>query len=673
MSESRLPATLVVAVVVAAVGCGRSAAPGAIQRDAATAMDAAADAPLDDDPGHDAAVATPTPTSPPVDTTTGASPAWTPGPPVVVGDSVDGAALRAEHRARLRQDTSAVTMLTGGTALELGQRLCEAVVPKRPPEMPVLLKPNLSGIDWFKNPRTNHGDNGVAGRITDPEFVRGVVRCLKARGHTTITIADGFAGKPTDWDRLIRVSGYEAMAKEEAVRLVALDDDGVFDVVGDQPGRPLGVRGMERTRVPTLLMPKLVAEHLDHGLFLSLPKIKTHRFAVFSLGIKSLQGTTMYADATPAFHQKWRTHKEVGAALAMVQRGDPRARAAYVKALELFAERMVDILEVEAPDAVLAEGVPAMNGDGFQVLLPAKEAVAIGGTNVIRVDRVGAAFLGLWDHRGLARELGGHRTSPLLEVAAARFGVDIAHPEVIGDGAALLDAPRPAHLIGMARFEIDDAPATHASLHAAHVADDRLPAIDGAPDPIWDTATPLRFSTSYAGTATSTASSVRALWSSRGLYLRWELEDAGLFTDLGRPIDLERVALFEEDCVEVFLAPDPAQRGRYFEIEVGPFGHFFDLAVDRTGTRGARRADTGWSAELTIGTWRDAAARRAVIEIEIRAPAVVAALVAGAALPLGLDRMEGQRPRQYLMAFPGRTAKPNFHAPTGFGTLVLDP
>jgi hypothetical protein len=35
--------------------------------------------------------------------------------------------------------------------------------------------------------------------------------------------------------------------------------------------------------------------------------------------------------------------------------------------------------------------------------------------------------------------------------------------------------------------------------------------------------------------------------------------------------------------------------------------------------------------------------------------------------------MEGTKPRQYLMAFPGRTAKPNFHAPTGFGELVLDP
>src|SRR5262249_14255762 len=83
-----------------------------------------------------------------------------------------------------------------------------------------------------------------------------------------------------------------------------------------------------------------------------------------------------------------------GPALERIKRGDAGGRAAYVKSLELFAQRMADVLEVEAPDVVLAEGAPAMNGDGFEKMLPISEPVAIGGTNVIRVDRVGAAFLG---------------------------------------------------------------------------------------------------------------------------------------------------------------------------------------------------------------------------------------------------------------------------------------
>ena len=615
------------------------------------------------------------------DSVTAASSASQGGSAVIVAPTattVDGAALRDKHRARLAHDHAAVTVLAGGTPNELGARLCDAVVPKRPPDQPVLIKPNLGGFNWFHDPKTHHGDDGVKGRITDPEFVRGVVQCLKARGHTKITIADGFTGKAADWTRLARVSGYAAMAKQEGVALVALDDDGVFDVAGDTPGKPLAIRGIDKTHVPTLLMPKLLAEVLDHGLFISIPKLKAHRFSVFSVGIKGMQGTVMYADAAPAFHQKGRSHRELDQALAAIGRHEPDARAKYVAALEIFAERMVDVLELEAPDVVLAEGTPAMDGDGFDELYPRSENVAIGGTSVVLTDRVAAQYLGLWDSAALARELGGHRTSPLLEVAAARFGLDLAHPEIVGDGAALLATPRHAHLHGMAGFDIDerepDAPelvpegATQ-DLHAARLAG-TPPVIDGAIDAAWATATPIEFATDWAGRATPTTTRVRVLWSPHALYMLWELDGAGLFTDRARPIDTERVDLYEEDCVEVFLVPAIANRQRYFEIELGPFGHWFDLLVDRAAKP---RADTAWSAGLTIGTARLEATHRAIIEVAITAPDVLAALAPDARLPIGLYRMEGKAPRAYLAAFPTRTPKPNFHVPDAFGTLILDP
>jgi uncharacterized protein (DUF362 family) len=614
----------------------------------------------------------------PVDATSAASPVWAPGPSVLVGgDKVDGAALRAKHRARLAADRSPVTVLTGGTPEELGKRLCEAVVPNRPAETPVLLKPNLGGFNWFRDPAKTGGDDGVKGRITDPEFVRGVVRCLKARGHTKITIADGFTGKAADWVRLARVSGYGAMAKQEGVALVAFDDDGVFDVEGDQPGKPLGITGIDRTSVPTLLMAKILAEHLDHGLYLSLPKIKAHRFAVFSLGIKAMQGSVMYGDAAPAFAQKWRSHREIDKALKLVARDDPKARETYVKSLEKFAERMADVLELEAPDAVLAEGAPAMSGDGFVKLFPSPENVAIGGTNVILVDRVGAQYLGFWNNAALGVELGGHQTSPLLEAAAKRFGVDLASPKIVGDGAALLAQPRTGRLIAMAGFELGGEPPGDAAdraklpteVHAARLTGE-APKIDGQIDAAWAAGKPIVFATDWAGRTTKTPTRVRVLWSPRGLYLLWELDAASTFTDLKRPIDVERVDLYEENCVELFLAPDPANRRRYVEIELGPFGHFFDILVDRTKKP---HSDNAWSAGLRIGTARDEAKQHAVIEVAIEAPEVLAALAAGAALPIGLYRMEGQGKRQYLAAFPTRTPKPSFHVPEAFGTLVLDP
>jgi uncharacterized protein (DUF362 family) len=630
-----------------------------------------------------------------------AASAWPSSPPVVTGARVDGAALRKRHVARLRADRDPVTVLRGEGPADLGARLCEAVVPRRPPTTPVLLKPNLGGFDWFKDPAKSGGDDGVRGRITDPEFVRGVVRCLRARGHEAITIAEGWGATHADWLTLVRVSGYGAMAREEGVRLVAMDDDGVFDVEGDAPGKPLAVDGLAKTHVPTLLLPKILAEHLDHGLFVSLPKLKAHRFAVASIALKNMQGTVMLSDARPAYRQKWRMHEELGPWIAARKAKEPEDRAAYVRALELFAERMVDVLEVSAPDAVLVDGAPAMGGDGFQKLVPSAEHVAIGGTNPVLVDRVGAAFLGLWDEPRLARELGGHRTSPLLTRAARRFQIDLAAPSVVGDGAELLGVRRPTHFKAMAPFSIDDAadapaprplpapeasgatlPASSASAapsppapsdrpeaHAAPLRDDGVKVDGRADDPAWARAPAVAFDRDWAGEPTGITTRARFLWSPAGLHVLYELEGAGLFVDRSRPTDVERDKLFQEDCVELFLAPDPARRTRYAEVEIGPLGHVFDLLVDRA----ARSSNAGFSSGARVATTQDAAARRAVIEALLSAPEIASALRPGARLPMGLYRMEGRAPRHYLAWSPTRTKKPNFHVPDAFGTLTLDP
>ena len=117
------------------------------------------------------------------DVMSSASASWDAGPAVVTSGEVDGDALRARNRERIAADQSPVTMLQGGSARELGERLCNQVVPRRPKDTPILIKPNLGGFEWFKDAKTSGGDDGVRGRITDPEFVRGIIECLKARGH----------------------------------------------------------------------------------------------------------------------------------------------------------------------------------------------------------------------------------------------------------------------------------------------------------------------------------------------------------------------------------------------------------------------------------------------------------------------------------------------------------
>jgi hypothetical protein len=76
------------------------------------------------------------------DTVTQASPAYEPTTataPVATLDEIDGAKLRQRHIERLKGDRSAVTVLAGESALELGQHLCEAVVAARPPATPGLV------------------------------------------------------------------------------------------------------------------------------------------------------------------------------------------------------------------------------------------------------------------------------------------------------------------------------------------------------------------------------------------------------------------------------------------------------------------------------------------------------------------------------------------------------
>ncbi len=592
----------------------------------------------------------------------------------VAAGTLDGDGLRKRHLARLAADRSPVTILSSGSARDLGRRICEAKVPSVPATTPVLLKPNMGGFDWFKDPQKTGGDDGVRGRVTDPEFVRGVIQCLKARGLTHITVAEGWGATHKEWERLVKVSGYEAMAREENVPLVAMDDDGVFDQQGDKPGSMLKVSGMEATSVPTLLSPKILAETLQNGLFISLPKIKAHRFAVFSLSIKGTQGTIALSDASPAFRQKWRMHRELNPYLERHSKGlpeTPEDRRAYVQALETFAERIADVLAVNTPDVVLAEGAPAMDGDGFQKLYPSAVHVAIGGTNPVLVDRVGAEFLGLYDRPELAKELGGHTTSPLLEVAAKRFGVDLsARPALDGDGKELLASPRPYHFVAMAPFSIDSPVAMTA--HAASLGSGAI-TIDGAgDDEPYKRAAPVKWETDWQGKPSGHATTARFVWSPSGLYALFEIESTGLNVDASRPLNVERKGLYEEDCVELFVAPG-TYAPRYYEIELGPRGHFFDVAIDRASGPTARGTHAEWQSGVEVKTTVAPEAHRATIEARVPASEIASALKPGASLPLALYRMEGRSPRLYLAWSPTHTPKPDFHVFDAFGRLIIDP
>jgi hypothetical protein len=317
----------------------------------------------------------------------------------------------------------------------------------------------------------------------------------------------------------------------------------------------------------------------------------------------------------------------------------------------------------------------------------------------------------------LGPELGGHKGSPLVELAARRYKLDLGAVKTTGDGAALLAAPRPTHFKSMAPFSIHSdataqwAPQSKATsivappaparatpiappsavsatasgaasgattaptatalagkreAHAMALGEARL-SIDGRVEEAWQKATALSFDTDYAGKPSGISTRVRFAWSKAALYALFELEGAGLATDRTRPVGVERKGLYQEDCVEIFLGPDPATPKRYYEIELGPFGHFFDLDVN------AGKPTIAWSSGASVAATQSAGARRAVIEAALGAADITRLLVPGARWPLGIYRIEGKGERRYLAWSPPRTSKPNFHVPEAFGLLVIDP
>jgi hypothetical protein len=218
--------------------------------------------------------------------------------------------------------------------------------------------------------------------------------------------------------------------------------------------------------------------------------------------------------------------------------------------------------------------------------------------------------------------------------------------------------------------------------------DDASITIDGAIEPAWDAATKVTFANGWlppsrlwSDTPTSSVTAVRALWSATALYMLWELDGAQVQVDDSRPVNVERVGLYNEDCVEVFITPDNTRPLRYFEIEVGPLGHFFDLLNDLSVTPHVN--DASWSSHPEIKTTIDGIAangkappptpHHVVIEAAFRAQDLVAALHQDAKLRINQYRMEGKAPAQQFLAWsPTGTTKPNFHVPARFGTLVLD-
>lgn len=130
--------------------------------------------------------------------------------------------------------------------------------------------------------------------------------------------------------------------------------------------------------------------------------------------------------------------------------------------------------------------------------------------------------------------------------------------------------------------------------------------------------------------------------------------------------------LYEEDVVEVFLAP--AGLTAYYEIEVNPLGTTFDARIDSPdGVRRTMRADPHWECRGLFAAVKKVPRR---IETIVRIPFLSIASArpaAGTEWRANLFRVDRSKEGDEFSAWqPTLKNPPDFHVTAAFGRLLFE-
>jgi|TARA_B110000438_G_scaffold269127_1_gene285255 hypothetical protein len=164
----------------------------------------------------------------------------------------------------------------------------------------------------------------------------------------------------------------------------------------------------------------------------------------------------------------------------------------------------------------------------------------------------------------------------------------------------------------------------------------------------------------------------RLLWDDEYLYVSFVCDDAyisGVHTERDSPV-------YDDDCVEVFTSPNPAQLKKYFNVEMNVLGASLEhLHPEGPGTK------SDWDPEVKIattvdGTLNDDTDRDRHWVLEAAIPFSSFAEIAVNTPPLdgdewrmNLNRLGGKTNKQASQWSPGDPRKFSFHAPQYFGRV----
>jgi hypothetical protein len=193
-------------------------------------------------------------------------------------------------------------------------------------------------------------------------------------------------------------------------------------------------------------------------------------------------------------------------------------------------------------------------------------------------------------------------------------------------------------------------------------------AVDGKlDDAAWKNAPAVRFVFPWEQqTGAKQATTARLLWDERALYVAYDCDDSEITVRHTRRDD----PTYEDDAVEIFLNPDPAQ-DFYYGFEMNARGVLYDYffafprvlikRVDLPGTRlAAAPRPGGWALEVAI-PWDELG------ELAKKTPPAP-----GTTWTANLNRWDGTVPRRRLSQWSDSgKAEPDPHAPARFGQLVF--
>ncbi|MBX9572789.1 MAG: DUF362 domain-containing protein [Candidatus Obscuribacterales bacterium] len=182
---------------------------------------------------------------------------------------------------------------------------------------------------------------------TDPRFIDAVLTLLSKNGAAEIKIGDGPA-LSRDTERLVEKSGIAAVLKKHQIQFVDLNIDDLTEVENR----------LKFTKEDAFALPKSIT---NSDFVISLPKLKTHHWALMTASMKNLFG------CLPGRKYGW-----------------PK-NVLHTNGID---ESILDLVGCIQPHFAIVDGVEAMEGDGPLNGTGLDYGALIMGDDVVAVDRL---------------------------------------------------------------------------------------------------------------------------------------------------------------------------------------------------------------------------------------------------------------------------------------------